>query len=65
MDVRERMGVAGGREGALKHEGIVIERRPVVGGNLGAPESVPAEAVIGRLMAATGWRIRLDPGTES
>ena len=65
MDRLDQIRLAQALERALKHEGIVIERRPVVGGNLGAPESVPAEAVIGRLMAATGWRIRLDPGTES
>jgi len=62
MDARSQAQAADRLDEAMRRAGIIVERGVVTGGNLERWVAVPAAAILGRLMALGGWRVRsVDP----
>lgn len=59
MDARTQAVAAGRLDEAMDRAGVVVERAVFTGGNLQQWVAVPAAAILGRLMALGGWRIRI------
>lgn len=65
IDARTQAEAGMRLEAALRAAGIAIERGVLSGGNLRSWEPVSGVHIIGRLQAATGWRIRTIDPTEA
>lgn len=50
---------------ALRESRIIIERPVTQGGNVSTWVEVSGEEVLGRLMASSRWRVRLDDVSEA
>lgn len=65
MTARQQADAGARLEAALHSAGIVISRGETQGGNLARWQRVDGATILGRLQAATGWRVDIVECTVS